>query len=59
MILDYITLQGPNTISKVSKELDMEPKKVRYEALRLVQQHKLEMKVEPDYEEPLFTVMCE
>lgn len=59
MILDYITLQGPNTISKVSKDLDMEPKKVRYEALRLVQQHKLEMKVEPDYEEPLFTVMCE
>ena len=59
MILDYITLQGPNTISKVSKDLDMEPKKVRYEALRLVQQHKLEMKIEPDYEEPLFTVMCE
>ena len=59
MVLDYITLQGPNTISNISENLDMEPKKVRYEALRLVQQHKLEMKVEPDYEEPLFTVMCE
>jgi len=59
MILDYITLQGPNTISSLSEKLDMEPKKVRYEALRLVQQHKLEMKVEPDYEEPIFNVICE
>jgi len=59
MILDYISLQGPNTISNLSENLDMEPKKVRYEALRLVQQHKLEMKIEPEYEEPLFTLMCE
>ena len=59
MILDYITLQGPNTISSLSEVLEMEPKKVRYETLRLVQQHKLEMKVESDYEEPIFNVMCE
>ena len=59
MILDYITLQGSSTISSISENLEMVPKKVRYEALRLVQQHKLEMKVQPDYEEPLFTLMCE
>ena len=59
MILDLIEKQGPNTILNLSKNLDLEPKKVRYEALRLVQQHKLEMKIEPNKEEPLFSIMCE
>lgn len=58
-ILDYITEQGPNTISTLSEKLNLEPKKVRYEALRLVQQHKLEMKIEPSYDEPIFNIMCE
>ncbi|MHA1150187.1 MAG: FAD-dependent oxidoreductase [Promethearchaeota archaeon] len=58
-ILDFIEKQGPKTISKLSKSLDLVPKKVRYEALRLVQQHKLEMKIIPDKEEPLFSIICE
>ncbi len=58
-ILDYIEKQGVSTISNMANNLKMEPKKVRYEALRLTQQHKLEMKIEPNNEEPLFSIMCE
>ncbi|MCP4763839.1 MAG: hypothetical protein GY870_18855, partial [archaeon] len=59
MILDFITEQGPNTISNLSEKLKLEPKKVRYETLRLVQQQKLEMKIEPSYDEPLFSIIYE
>ncbi|MFX1329878.1 MAG: FAD-dependent oxidoreductase, partial [Promethearchaeota archaeon] len=58
-VLDYISLQGPSTISDVSKETGIEPKKVRYETLRLVQLMKLEMKTEPDMEEPIFSIICD
>ncbi|MFX1501933.1 MAG: Coenzyme F420 hydrogenase/dehydrogenase, beta subunit C-terminal domain, partial [Promethearchaeota archaeon] len=58
-VLDYISLQGPSTIADVSKQTGLEPKKARYEALRLVQLMKLEMKTEPEMEEPIFSIMCE
>ncbi|MFX1236408.1 MAG: FAD-dependent oxidoreductase [Promethearchaeota archaeon] len=58
-VLNYVTLEGPMTISAISKNLDMEPKKVRYEALKLVQQHKLDMKIDSNMEEPIFSIMCE
>ena len=59
MILDYIEKQGISTISNLSNNLKLEPKKVRYEALKLVQQHKLEMKIEPNLGEPSFGIICE
>ncbi len=58
-ILDYITLQGPSTISALAKQLDIEPKKIRYEALRLTQLMQIEMKVDPEMDEPLFTLICD
>lgn len=58
-ILDYIEKQGVSTISTISEQLKMEPKKVRYETLRLVQQHKLKMKIESNKREPFFSIMCE
>ncbi|MFW9820264.1 MAG: FAD-dependent oxidoreductase [Candidatus Thorarchaeota archaeon] len=58
-VLDYITIQGSSTISDISKNLGIEPKKVRYEALRLVQLMELEMKAEADMEEPIFSVLCD
>ncbi len=58
-VLDYITLQGPSTISDMVKNLELEPKKVRYEALRLAQLMQVEMKVEPGMDEPIFTLMCD
>ncbi|MFX1312282.1 MAG: FAD-dependent oxidoreductase [Promethearchaeota archaeon] len=57
-VLDYITLQGSSTISDISKKVKLDPKKVRYEALRLVQLMELEMKVDPDIDEPIFSVIC-
>jgi NADPH-dependent glutamate synthase beta subunit-like oxidoreductase len=58
-VLDYITLQGSSTISDISRNIGLEPNKVRYEALRLVQLMELEMKAEPDMEEPLFSIICD
>jgi len=58
-VLDYVTLKGPTTISKISENLNLETKKVRYEALRLVQLNEIEMNVEPGFEEPMFTPVCE
>ncbi|MBN1800645.1 MAG: FAD-dependent oxidoreductase [Candidatus Lokiarchaeota archaeon] len=58
-ILDYVNLEGPLTITKISENLAMEPKKVRYEALRLVQQQKLNMKIAPALEEPVFSAICD
>ena len=58
-VLDYVTLKGPTTISKISENLDLEIKKVRYEALRLVQLHEIEMNVEPELDEPMFSPVCE
>jgi len=58
-VLDYVTLQGPTTISNISKTLNLETKKVRYEALRLVQLNQIEMSVEPSLDEPMFSPICE
>ena len=58
-VLDYITLQGPSTISDIAKNTGLEQKKVRYEALRLVQLMEFEMKADPDMEEPLFSLVCD
>lgn len=58
-VLDYVKLQGSSTISDISKSIGIEPKKVRYEALRLVQLMELEMKAEPDMDEPLFSIICD
>ncbi|MBY9016246.1 MAG: FAD-dependent oxidoreductase [Candidatus Lokiarchaeota archaeon] len=58
-VLDYINLQGPTTISNISENLSLEPKKVRYEALRLVQLNQIEINIEPDFEEPMFSPICE
>ncbi|TFG16591.1 MAG: hypothetical protein EU531_06035 [Promethearchaeota archaeon] len=58
-VLDYITSQGMGTITEMAYNLNLEPKKVRYEALRLTQMMKLEMKVDQGRDEPLFTLICE
>jgi NADPH-dependent glutamate synthase beta subunit-like oxidoreductase len=58
-VLDYVTLQGSSTISDISRNIGLEPNKVRYEALRLVQLMELEMKAEPDMDEPLFSINCD
>ncbi|MFX1258446.1 MAG: FAD-dependent oxidoreductase [Promethearchaeota archaeon] len=58
-VLDYITIQGPSTVSDISKRIGLEPKKVRYETLRLVQLMELEMKADPEMDEPLFSIICD
>ena len=58
-VLDYVTFQGPSTISDIVKNTGLEPKKARYEALRLVQLMEFEMKADPDMEEPLFSIICD
>ncbi|MFX1572671.1 MAG: FAD-dependent oxidoreductase [Promethearchaeota archaeon] len=58
-VLNYISLQGPSTITKIASQTGLEPKKARYEALRLVQLMQLEMKAEPDMEEPIFSIICD
>ncbi len=59
-IFDFInSADRPITISTISKELNIEPKKVRYEALKLAQLNKVEMKIVPNYNEPLFSILCE
>lgn len=58
-VFDYITNQGMGTISEIAKNLNLDPKKVRYEALRLTQMMKLEMKVDQGRDEPIFTLLCE
>jgi thioredoxin reductase len=58
-VFDYITTQGMGTISEIAKNLNLDPKKVRYEALRLTQMMKLEMKVDQGRDEPIFTLLCE
>jgi len=57
-VLNYISLQGPSTITDIAKQTGLEPKKARYEALRLVQLMKLEMKADPNMEEPIFSIIC-
>jgi hypothetical protein len=58
-VLDYVTHQGPSTISEIVKNTGLDPKKARYEALRLVQLMELEMKAESDMNEPLFSIVCD
>ncbi len=58
-VLDYITLQGPTTISNMAKNLNLEATKVRYEALRLTQLMQVEMNVDPEMDEPIFSLICE
>ncbi|MFW9970577.1 MAG: FAD-dependent oxidoreductase [Candidatus Odinarchaeota archaeon] len=58
-VLDYINIQGPSTVNNIAKNTGIDARKVRYEALRLVQLMQLEMKVEQDMDEPLFTILCD
>jgi len=58
-VLNYISLQGPSTITDISKQTGLEPKKARYEALRLVQLMELDMKADPNMEEPIFSIICD
>ncbi len=58
-VLNYITRTGLATISNIAEILDLEAKKVRYEALRLVQLNQIEMKIEPGMDEPVFSPICE
>ncbi|MFW9988116.1 MAG: Coenzyme F420 hydrogenase/dehydrogenase, beta subunit C-terminal domain, partial [Candidatus Odinarchaeota archaeon] len=58
-VLNYIALQGPSTITEIINQTGLDPKKARYEALRLVQLMELEMKAEPNMEEPIFSIMCD
>ena len=43
----------------MAQKLNLNPKKVRYEALRLAQLMQIEMKVDPGMEEPIFTLICD
>jgi NADPH-dependent glutamate synthase beta subunit-like oxidoreductase len=58
-VLDYITIQGPSTVSNIAKKTGIDAKKVRYEALRLVQLMQLDMKAEQNMNEPLFSIICD
>jgi NADPH-dependent glutamate synthase beta subunit-like oxidoreductase len=58
-VLDYITLQGPSTVSNIAKKTGLDSKKVRYETLRLVQLMQLEMRANPELEEPVFSIICD
>ena len=58
-VLDYVKIQGPSTISDIARNTGLEQKKVRYEALRLVQLMEFEMKADPDMTEPLFSIVCD
>ncbi len=58
-VLNYISLQGPSTITDIAKQTGLEPKKARYEALRLVQLMALEMKADPNMKEPIFSIICD
>jgi coenzyme F420 hydrogenase subunit beta len=58
-VLDFITGQGPSTITDIAKKTGLELKKARYEALRLVQLMELEMKADPSLDEPIFLIVCD
>lgn len=58
-VLDYVTLQGPCTITDIAKQTGLSLKKTRFEALRLVQLMYLEMKADPSMEEPIFSIICD
>ncbi|MCP4760359.1 MAG: FAD-dependent oxidoreductase, partial [archaeon] len=54
-IYNSIISDGPITISELSSKLNMNTKLVRYNALRLVQERKLGMKILENSNEPIFT----
>ena len=58
-VLDYISIHGPTTIGKISNELNIKSMRVRHEALRLVQMNKVEMNINQEIGEPIFSLMCE
>ncbi|MHA1375191.1 MAG: Coenzyme F420 hydrogenase/dehydrogenase, beta subunit C-terminal domain [Promethearchaeota archaeon] len=58
-VLNCINRIGPVNISKIAEVLDLEVKKVRYEALRLVQLNQIEMIADPDMDEPIFSIICD
>ncbi|MHA2399127.1 MAG: hypothetical protein ACXADU_09585 [Promethearchaeota archaeon] len=58
-VLDYVTNQGSSTITDIVKETGLNPKKARYEALRLVQLMTFEMNADPSLDEPIFTLICD
>lgn len=55
-ILQAIKNNGPSTISALTNSLKIPAKDVRFNALRLVQEHKLEMKLEENADEPQFSL---
>ncbi len=58
-VLDYVTNQGPSTISDIVKDTGLDPKKARYEALRLVQLMTFEMNADSSLDEPIFSLICD
>ena len=58
-IYRYIQINWPNTIKIMSKELDIKPMQVRYNALRLVQDKKFGMLIEEGSSEPIFSAEIE
>ncbi len=54
-VLDFAEQNGTFTISNASVALAIEPRKARYEILRLVQEGKLEMNAETVTDEPIFS----
>lgn len=58
-IYNSILLEGPNTISGLSKKLNLDLKTTRYNALRLAQEKKIGMKLVEGSDEPIFNMEIE
>ncbi|NMC07944.1 MAG: FAD-dependent oxidoreductase [Candidatus Lokiarchaeota archaeon] len=58
-VLELVVDKGPATVAKISTALGVKPIDVRYEALRLVQERQLSMKVVEGKTEPEFDIYCE
>jgi NADPH-dependent glutamate synthase beta subunit-like oxidoreductase len=58
-VYKYIMLNGPSRISKISEEIGMSPKDVRFHALRLSQIKRLQMIMNESDQEPIFEIPTE
>lgn len=58
-IYKYIMLNGPSRISKISEQIGMSPKDVRFHALRLSQMKRLQMIMNESDQEPIFEIPTE
>ncbi|MHA1612774.1 MAG: FAD-dependent oxidoreductase, partial [Promethearchaeota archaeon] len=58
-IYNTIQINGPSTISQMSKDLGLPAKDVRYDALRLVQKQKFSMEIDEELREPVFSLFVE